>query len=499
MINKLITFSIFTSFFLYLFSSSISAASIAVSPGQSIQSAIISASSGDIVNVNTGTYNERINIGKSDLIVKAFGDVVTKGFDISGNSNTLDGFHIQNSTSCEAGISVSGNSNTIIHNRVEGSVMAGIQISGSNNTVEYNEVWASHQLVNGRKTCSGADADGFRFFGSGHTFRNNYIHDIWHSDHGNIDPHIDCFQTFYGNTHDVIFENNYCDLPTWDNLEYGAYGWMLQSSYNITIQNNYVRGMACVNTGSGQNSNITSRNNTCADLVINWNNSPATLVSIPPFPVPLPPPGFPGSISTPDPTSNPTTTPTPVPTLTPVPTTYPGTSWWNVNLNLNEGEQRNYTFNILNGGNYLVKAIINATDEGTNSILVNIDKEPKDPYNIWDIPLTSGLEERIASWRGSGTFEESEFVPKVFQLTSGTHTLNLVGREPGTQLQQFKLEVYAPKPGDANSDGKVDGIDYTIWLNHYNQSVSGASNGDFNNNGKVDGVDYVVWLNNYGK
>ncbi len=55
------------------------------------------------------------------------------------------------------------------------------------------------------------------------------------------------------------------------------------------------------------------------------------------------------------------------------------------------------------------------------------------------------------------------------------------------------------KPGDANGDNKVDGIDYIVWLNHYSQSVSGATNGDFNNSGIVDGVDYVVWLNNYGK
>ena len=53
-------------------------------------------------------------------------------------------------------------------------------------------------------------------------------------------------------------------------------------------------------------------------------------------------------------------------------------------------------------------------------------------------------------------------------------------------------------PGDANSDGHVDGIDYVIWLNHYGQNVSGVAVGDFNNNNTVDGVDYVIWLNNYG-
>lgn len=54
------------------------------------------------------------------------------------------------------------------------------------------------------------------------------------------------------------------------------------------------------------------------------------------------------------------------------------------------------------------------------------------------------------------------------------------------------------KAGDANGDGIVDGIDYVIWLIHYNQHVSNASNGDFDGNGIVDGIDYVIWLNNYG-
>lgn len=53
--------------------------------------------------------------------------------------------------------------------------------------------------------------------------------------------------------------------------------------------------------------------------------------------------------------------------------------------------------------------------------------------------------------------------------------------------------------GDANNDGKVDGIDFVTWIAHYGQNVSGAENGDFNNDGKVDGIDYVAWLSNYDK
>lgn len=54
------------------------------------------------------------------------------------------------------------------------------------------------------------------------------------------------------------------------------------------------------------------------------------------------------------------------------------------------------------------------------------------------------------------------------------------------------------KPGDANGDGKVDETDYSIWLSHYGQAISGIANGDFNMDNKVDGIDYAIWLKNYG-
>ncbi len=54
--------------------------------------------------------------------------------------------------------------------------------------------------------------------------------------------------------------------------------------------------------------------------------------------------------------------------------------------------------------------------------------------------------------------------------------------------------------GDANCDGNVDGIDFTIWLSHYNQTTTqGVADGDFNSDGKVDGIDFTAWLFNYGK
>lgn len=55
------------------------------------------------------------------------------------------------------------------------------------------------------------------------------------------------------------------------------------------------------------------------------------------------------------------------------------------------------------------------------------------------------------------------------------------------------------KPGDADGNGIVDGKDYVIWLQNYNQPKTGPSFGDFDNSTYVDGVDYVIWRNNYLK
>lgn len=52
----------------------------------------------------------------------------------------------------------------------------------------------------------------------------------------------------------------------------------------------------------------------------------------------------------------------------------------------------------------------------------------------------------------------------------------------------------SPTPSaDANSDGKVDGIDYTIWLTFFGNNFQGITFGDFNRSGTVDAADYAIW------
>jgi hypothetical protein len=59
--------------------------------------------------------------------------------------------------------------------------------------------------------------------------------------------------------------------------------------------------------------------------------------------------------------------------------------------------------------------------------------------------------------------------------------------------------IIRPPNADANSDGRVDGVDYVVWLGSFDQPTSlGPSGGDFDHSGRVDNSDYLVWLDSYG-
>lgn len=76
--------------------------------------------------------------------------------------------------------------------RVQGTT---ISIVGSNWLVEENDL--SHGLDTRTDTGEevGGDSDAFRFFGSGHVIRHNFVHDYLDEEQTGS-PHIDCFQTF---------------------------------------------------------------------------------------------------------------------------------------------------------------------------------------------------------------------------------------------------------------------------------------------------------------
>jgi hypothetical protein len=104
-----------------------------------------------------------------------------------------------------------------------------------------------------------------------------------------------------------------------------------------------------------------------------------------------------------------------------------------------------FNFTVANAGNYEIETLVSAPDESSNSFFVNIDAAPVDPDMIWDIPVTSGFETRVISWRGNGDSSTDQFTPKSFKLEAGTHTLVIVGREPGTLLKSLTIRPAPPE------------------------------------------------------
>ena len=70
--------------------------------------------------------------------------------------------------------------------------------------------------------------------------------------------------------------------------------------------------------------------------------------------------------------------------------------------------------------------------------MVNVDAQPTDPTNIWDIPITSGFVQQIVSWRGNGADGNDQFVPAVFRLAAGTRLQLIIrGRESNVNCKAW--------------------------------------------------------------
>ncbi|MGD9973964.1 MAG: choice-of-anchor Q domain-containing protein [Desulfatirhabdiaceae bacterium] len=245
---------------------------------------------GDVGLVLAGTYPQRVSISKSGksgslITFKTEGTVSTHGFKIIADYIRIDGFTIPytppvtgwdtTTRSTGAGVFLIGNYCEIVNNIISNTSCIGIDIYNNspdssltshclvqNNTITRaglcaisihgrNHIIDGNDLSHTLKTPaswsnppSGADADGIRFFGSGHIISNNKIHDIYLSE-GNTGAHIDCFQT-WGPAYDIVFDSNYCS-----NTDYAMQGFTTTQIYtpvrDLTIQNSiFTTSGACI-------------------------------------------------------------------------------------------------------------------------------------------------------------------------------------------------------------------------------------------------------------
>jgi hypothetical protein len=183
--------------------SHVSAREIVVNPGESIQSAVDSASSGDTILVKAGDYSGRVTVSKSGITIKSDprrAASVDGGFLIAADNIVIEGFEI---TSTSSGAAIYARpeqaSNIKILDNYIYKPQAGIHVTGENWLIENNE-------IDGLKAYGSTDCDYTRFHGNGHTFRHNLMHNARESDVGGA--HVDCFQTYYGPTRDITIEYN---------------------------------------------------------------------------------------------------------------------------------------------------------------------------------------------------------------------------------------------------------------------------------------------------
>ena len=117
---------------------------------------------------------------------------------------------------------------------------------------------------------------------------------------------------------------------------------------------------------------------------------------------------------------------------------------------------------------------------------------------LWPWPMEERIKTELAREIGIQNYSvTNKIVPLINQYTAIPVNLNITP-SPTTILSPSPTGNQ--KAGDANSDGKVDGIDYAIWLIHFGQNTTnGYRDGDFNDSGRVDGIDYAIWLVNFGR
>ncbi len=254
-------------------------------PFLTIQRAANATVPGNTVVVEPGNYKERVKVytsgvSSAPIVYMADGAVTMQGFTIRADYITVKGFEITDTPNDDVdgiGIFLQGSfcdlednyihyatrggillyaapgnysqtSNCVVkNNRLYRNSQSGIEVRGANNLILKNEIWGTIQYhPNWANPPVWVDADGIRFFGSGHDFRQNYIHDINYSDPQNVNPHIDCFQTWADSNHeaakDIIFEQNRCDnISQAHSVDEGAVGFTIANSAGgILIRNNII-------------------------------------------------------------------------------------------------------------------------------------------------------------------------------------------------------------------------------------------------------------------
>jgi hypothetical protein len=152
-----------------------------------------------------GATVHEVQIRADHIVLEGFtvtggGGVLLEGAGLTARNNTVHDTD-QGGITCDPCTDSTIEGNTITHVATNGIDITGQRITVSANTIS-NTVVGQH----------GGDADGMRFFGSGHRITDNSIFDI-SAEGYRSPPHPDCFQTLDNSkppTFDVVISGNTC-------------------------------------------------------------------------------------------------------------------------------------------------------------------------------------------------------------------------------------------------------------------------------------------------
>ena len=164
-------------------------------------------------------------------------------------------------------------------------------------------------------------------------------------------------------------------------------------------------------------------------------------------------------------------------------------------LNVPTGGLVSFSPNI--GSNSLNSLSITGTgtlDLNNNQLLIN--------YGSGADPIAS-IAAWIASGYANGAWNGTGIISTMARTSSASYGIGYAdSADPGNpaNLAPGTIEVMYTLLGDANLDGKVNGIDFNLLATNFNQSVTnGWDEGDFNYDGKVNGIDFNLLATNFNQ
>lgn len=178
-----------------------------------------------------------------------------------------------------------------------------------------------------------------------------------------------------------------------------------------------------------------------------------------------------------------------------------GTSGWDFDT-INAGISNWYFFEVIPEATFQQLSVIATWNRKFDVQLDDMgDGNPFNDIYAFD-PILANIDLRLyeATDFTPGTLLDSSIstidnVEHLFRqdLPSGRYAIEVTSDATSEFAIAWDSVLDAPRPGDANLDGLVDGLDYLIWASNFGATDVGFTDADFNNDDIVDGLDYLIW------